>query len=292
MRSFRMLALAGDDDATTRLSKIRSFELILILGLVSETWSLAISRIAARGWAPGATALPVLVTIVAMLGLRHRRRRAALLGLMVIQLYRVIASFPMTANHVFLQLFLLIMVVSCDFEKEEEQDLFLQSARWLFVIVFFYAGVQKLVHGYYFQGEFFAYHLGRESFALGLQPFMSPGELERFTVEFTGRVGDGPYRFDSLAMVALSNAAYVAEIAIPLLWLTRRTRFLGVLAAVGFLVVTEFMAREFHFGLLFANGLLLFLPSDFNRKLVLPFAVVYAWMMLIGVRAVPDVTFY
>ena len=288
----RVLALAGDDDTATRLSKIRSFELILILGLVSEPWSLLISRIASRGWTLESTLLPVLVSVVALTGLQHGRRRAALLGLLAIQLYRTIASFPLTANHVFLQLFLLIMIVSCDFGEEEEQGLFLRSARWLFIIVFIYSGVQKLVHGYYFQGEFFAYHLGRESFALGLAPFMSPEELQRFTVEFTGRVGDGPYRFESLAMVALSNLAYVAEIAIPPLWLMRRTRYFGVLAAAGFLAITGLMAREFHFGLLFANGLLLFLPSDFNRKLLLPFAAVYVWMMLVSVRVVPEVTFY
>jgi len=227
-----------------------------------------------------------------LVGLKQAWRRTALLGLVVIQLYRVIESFPMTANHAFLQLFLLIMIVSCDFEEVEEQTLFLGSTRWLFIIVFFYAGVQKLVHGYYFQGEFFAYHLGRDSFALGLAPFMSSEELQRFTVELTGRVGDGPYRFESLAMRALSNAAYLAEIVIPGLWLMRRTRFIGVLAAAGFLVITEFMAREFHFGLLFENGLLLFLPSNLNRKLLVPFALVYLWMMLISVNAVPEVTFY
>ncbi len=292
MGSFRVLALAGDDDAATRLSKIRSFELILILGLASEPWSLAISRIAAGGWSLRVTALPILITVVALLGLPHRRRRTALLGLLVIQLYRVIATFPLTANHVFLQLFLLIMIVSCNFGEEEEQSLFLQSARWLFVIVFFYSGVQKLVHGYYFQGEFFAYHLGRESFALGLQLFMSPEELQRFAVVLTGGIGDGPYRFESIAMVAISNAAYVSEMTISALWLMRPTRMLGVLAATGFLLVTEFMAREFHFGLIFANGILLFVPSDFNRRLLIPFAVVYVWMVLISVNVAPGVTFY
>ena len=292
MGSLRLLAMAGDDDAATRLSKIRTFELILILGLVSEPWSLAITHFATYGWNLKIMLLPAVVTVVAMLGVRHGQRRAALFGLMVIQLFRTFASFPMTANHVFLQLFLLIMIVSCDFEKEEEQSLFLGSARWLFIIVFFYSGVQKLVHGYYFQGEFFAYHLARESFAFGLAPFMSSEELQRFTVEFTGAVGDGPYRFESLPIRVLSNAAYLVEIAIPAFLFMRRTRSLAVLATAVFLLVTELMAREFHFGLIFANGLLLFPPSDFNRKLLVPFAVVYVWMMLVSVNVVPEVTFY
>ena len=41
-----------------------------------------------------------------------------------------------------------------DLESQEEQKLALQAVRWLAAITFFLAGVQKLIYGTYFHGDY------------------------------------------------------------------------------------------------------------------------------------------
>lgn len=289
----RLLARTGEDEPATRLAKLRAFETLLILGLASEAWRLYGPALAEGGGArAGAWLPPLLATLLALAALPWRWRRRGLGALLGLQLAWVATSFPETANHAYLQLFLLALLVLLDSGVAEEQQLALQSVRWIFLVVFFYAGLQKLVHGFYFHGEYFAFYLGERSFASLLRPFVSDAELQRFGAGLARRAGDGPYRFESLPLIALSNAAWLAELGIPFLLVSRRWRRLGVAVAALFLVFTEALARELHFGALFLNGLLLFLPSDANRRWVAPFAALYAWMILTSVRALPEVTFY
>lgn len=84
-------------------------------------------------------------------------RRGATVVVMVVLLVRYAVEFPSIANHSFLELLLLSLYLWIDSSKTEEKDLFLQTCRWLTVIIFFYSGVQKLWYGEYFDGRFLAY---------------------------------------------------------------------------------------------------------------------------------------
>lgn len=289
----RLLARTGTDEPQARLSKRRSFELLLILGILSEAWRQHARALFAPGGAALADWLPLLLaTALALAALKLRWRRASLAALLLLQLFAIAASFPQTANHVYLQLFLLALLVLLDASVAEEQQLALGALRWIFLVVLFCAGLQKLVHGYYFRGEYFAYYLNERSFASLLGPFLSDEELQRFGSGLARSDGSGPYRFESAPMIAISNLGYLSELGIPVLLFARRSRRFGVAAGIAFLIFTEALARELHFGALFASGLLLFLPGDANRRALPLFAALYAWMLLTSLRALPEVGFY
>lgn len=282
-----VLAWTGSDDPATRRAKIRAFETVFLIGLASE----AIHGALRFSNAPDGWLRPLLVVAFALVAQWERVRRVALCALLATSLAQIAGSFPLTANHVFLQLYILALFVVCDIERPEEQALFLDSARWLFWLVFFFAGVQKLVHGYYDHGEYFASNLSRESFASVWALITPTAEFERLSA-LTYTAGSGPFRFDSPLALALSNAAWATEIAIPVLLLFDRTRPLAVWGAVGFIIFTEWMARELHFGALFVAGILLYAPTPAIRRALPLFALFYAVLFAARIGWLPGITFY
>jgi hypothetical protein len=233
-----------------------------------------------------------LTTIVGAAALPQRWRRAGLGALFALQLVAVVAAFPQTANHTYLQLELLELLLWLDARVEAEQELALRALRWIFAVVFFWAGVQKLVHGYYDRGEYFAFYLNERSFATLLGPLISSAELARLGPDLARTAGSGPYHFESARMLLLSNLGYLAELGIPVLLLHSRWRRVGVVAGVLFLAFTEALARELHFGALYLSGLLLFWPSDANRRILPLYFALYAWMALTSLGLLPEVSFF
>ena len=105
-------------------------------------------------------------------------------------------------------------------------------------------------------------------------------------------LGDGPYIVTSLPFRIVSNSVYVSEISIALLLFVRRTRRFGVIAAIVFLIGTEVIAREFFFVAMFANMILLFFPSDLNRKLIPVFLCLLVDMALVVFGVLPEMDFH
>ncbi len=89
----------------------------------------------------------------------------------------------------------------------------------------------------------------------------------------------------------MSNAIYVIEIALVPLLVLRRTRAFAVCAAILFLVAIETAAREWFFGLISLNMLLLFCERDYNRRLVGVFAAALAGLLLMRWGVFPEVMF-
>jgi hypothetical protein len=288
-----LVARAGSDPPPLRDSKRQSFETLLIAGLVSESWRTHAQLFFAGNASPLADAAPLaLTTLAGLAAVPARTRRVGLGALFALQLAAVVASFPQTANHAYLQCELLALLLFLDPRVDAEQELAQGALRWIFLAVFVWAGLQKLVHGYYFRGEYFAFYLDVRSFDSLLRHFISDAELARFGPSLARTAGSGPYRFESLPMIALSNLGYVAELGIPVLLLAPRWRRVAVCLGVVFLCFTEALARELHFGALYLSGLLLFWPGDANRRLFPLYAALYAWMLLTSLRVFPEVLFF
>lgn len=284
----RALSRLGDENDSTRSSMIRAFEIILLMQLAGEHW-----RIPLQSWQradPLMIALASGASLFALVGLLGRRREA-FLGLVVIQLGVVWAQFPRTGNHKFLELFLLVFLCLADSKREEGRALLLGSLRWIVLLVFFFAGIQKAVHGYYFRGDLLAFYFGLENFRLVLEPLLPQEEVLRLSA-LTRQVGGGPFGSSNLQLVLISNLAWVGESVLALLLLFRRTRVAAIVAAVGLVVMIELAAHELYFGALYMSGLLLFLPVDLNRRLIPAFAALYAWLVLMGLSVLPRIEFY
>jgi len=285
----RALAYLDGDDAATELSKVRSFQRILMLIVCVEFFAKAAhdsNDLQLNYW----IGLP-LITVLGVATLSARWRRAAFAGLAIAQSVRIWNGFPSTGNHSYLELLLCSLSAFLDIDRREERTLFLRSVRWMTCVVFFYAGLQKLVHGYYFRGEVLAYSIGLETFRPVLQLLLGPDDLVRLS-HYQLKVGEGPFVVSTPYILVLSNATYMIEMGLVPLLVSRWTRTVAVIGAIVFLLAIETMAHEFFFGLLFINMLLMFLDRDVNRRLVGLFAVALGCMLLARLKVIPEVVFY
>ena len=285
----RILQYLDGDDPATQLSKVRAFERILVLIICVEYWSRATPRVNDLGLDRWVTL--ALISAVGAVALTDRWGRAGLLALAIAQTVRLWNNFPGDGNHAYLELLLCILCASLNVRDGEERQLFLRAVRWMTCVVFFFAGVQKVVHGYYFNGELLAYSMGIEAFRPVLHVLLPSADFARLS-GYHLQAGDGPYLVSSAYFVVLSNATYVIEIALAVLFIPRRTRQPAVVAAIVFLAGIEAAARELFFGLIYVNMLLLFLERDVNRRLLGVFGAVLGCMLLVRLKVLPEVIFY
>jgi len=287
--SDRALAFLDGDDPGTQLSKVRAFEWIFVLIVCTEYWvraTLKPNDLGLNDW----VTLP-LISALGVAALLARWGRLAFVGLAIVQAVRLWNDFPVAGNHSYLELLLCILCASLNVSDQEERKLFLRAVRWMSCVVFFYAGVQKVFHGYYFRGQLLLYSIGIEAFRPLLQLVLPHDDFVRLR-QYRFQAGDGPFLVSSSLVVVLSNATYIVEIGLAALLLLRRTRQLAVIGAIVFLVCIEAAAREFFFGLIYINMLLLFLERDVNRRLVGVFGAVLGCMLLVQLKVLPELIFY
>jgi len=209
----------------------------------------------------------------------------------------VVVGLPMTANHVFLELVVLSLLAFLDERRTGEGTLLLQGLRWVTVVLFFYSGLQKLLYGYWSDGQFLAYVAATEErFGLVLGPLMPAAELERLRSYnaalaepgvWSVPIGAGPYRVDSLTFVLLSNFVWIFEMVCAAALLVPRLRTAATVAAVAFVVAIELGARELTFGALMTTLLLTFAPPGWVRRGAIAFALFYLYLVAHDLGWVP-----
>ena len=288
-RSASALAALGGGDAHVRFAQIVAFERIVFLVIGVEYWCRGLAR-----WNDLSTAYVASLgaaTLLCLVGLVTPWRRVAFGALAAIHASVVWNEFPATGNHASLEVMLCLLGAFLDPRVEAERVLYVAAGRWLAVVILFYSGLQKLVHGYYFHAEYFAFSLWIESFRTVFQWLLPADELRRLTA-FAGNPGDGPYAVRSPLVVAIANLTWIAEMTLPAALLWRRTRAVAVAAAVALIVGIELAAREAFFGLLYVNLILLFLDRPWHPKVVAPVAALLAVLLAIRLGWLPPVVFY
>jgi hypothetical protein len=157
------------------------------------------------------------------------------------------------------------------------------------------SGVQKLLHGAYFHGQYLSYMVGStERFRWFFAPMLPAGEVARLQslsaavqqIQFeAGRPIaplPGPFRVDSLWLVAVSNAVWLGEVALAFGLLWRRVRPLALAGSVLLMAGILASSWEFFFDTLFINLILLFARSALNLKLLPLSLVSYGYYALVG----------
>ncbi len=260
----RLLALVGVDGPDTARVKVAAFRRLLLLIVAVELCDRA-----SRWQAEASFPVHVLLAGVALAGAALAWRPVSALGLVLVSLAAVadfVWQFPESANHQYLQLVCIGQLLLLRTDIDEEVQLLVVSLRWVLVIGVFYAGLQKLLYGYYFDGQFLAFAIsGNPRFAAVLQYLMSAGELERIR-GLQILEGAGPFRVDSSLFRIVSNAAYLTELILPPLLLMGRTRRLAIVGMLAYFVCIEVAAREVFFGGIVAALALLFAPGDALRR--------------------------
>ncbi len=277
------------DEPGARLPKIQGFAIVLALLIATESWCRALAL-----WSQ-LTPLAFITlggaTVFAAVSMVPGARRIGFTGLFANQLVVVWHEFPVAGNHAYLEVVLCALVAFLDENDDEQQVLLLGSVRWIACVVLIASGIQKIVHGHWFDGQQLAYALWIPSFRPVLEPLLPAAEFARL-VALSGNVGDGPYTVGSPLFVALSNSVYLAEIALVPLLLWSVTRTFAVIAALLLLLAIEAGAREVFFGLNFANALVLFLPGDVHRPVIATAAAVATVLLLVRLQILPEAVFY
>lgn len=285
VRSFAR-ALDGESAATER--QLRSFERLFLIALVGEYWS----RILLVGvelpvplWLAGVAALSFALGTE-----RPTLRQTCFGGLAALHIAISAYDFPATANHSFLVIALCLLASVLAPGEPAERTLYARAVRWVVVVVLFFSGAQKLAHGYWIDGAYLAHALSRETYASALGALIPAEELARLQ-SLDGSLGSGPYRPDTMALVLLSNATWVAEMLLAVLLVLPRTRLVALVATCFLFLAIEVAAREIFFGLIFLSGLSVFGPPALSRNLLLPYAIVVALLLLVRLGVLPEVVF-
>lgn len=280
----RFLALAGGDDAALAHAKVDALRRFVLLFAAARSWLwLAFNR----DLDPGSLAAVALSGCAALAWWPRGRTWAPRLALPVL-LLQLVWTLPLTNNHFFLELacVALLALVSADGDGEE---LALDAIRWVTVLVLVHTGVQKVLHGLYFHGEFLAFMAARaDRFADAFRWLVPADELARLArLAAEPRAGAGPFRVDSTPFVVVANLVWIVEIVLGVLLVPRRTRTVAAIAALAFVLAIQLGARELGFALLFANLLLAFLPRAIGGAALTPLALLFAWAVAAAFGALP-----
>jgi hypothetical protein len=296
----RLLRTTGDDAPHVARSKLRSYGRFLGLLVATEAWHALHYPAYRENVALHVAIALVLSTCAALLFWKPAERAAALVAVAAL-FVDLVSVFPENANHQYLGLVTMGLLALPRREggreagpadpEAREARLVLQALRWLIPIGFFWAGVQKAFHGYWFGGEFLAVRIATDpTFANALGVFLSSDELARLTSLVPG-YGVGPYRVDEPLFRLLSNGTWIAELALAPLLLVPRTRLFAATSVVLFLLVVELAARELFFGLTMTALALLYTRGDANRIALPCFAAVLFYLLATSAGWLPGFSF-
>ncbi len=193
------------------------------------------------------------------------------------QLGAIVWLFPAVSNHFFLVFFCLLVLSVVDLERPPEALLGLQACRWLAILVFFWSGLQKALYGTYYHGQLLTWVIAHDvRFATAFGWVAPAGEAARIAA-----LADttGPFGTDWWPLLAVSNFVWIFELAAPWLLLHRRARPAALAAILVFMVLIEAGAREYLFGAVFLNLLLLFTRRSWYRVSLPLTAALYAWLL-------------
>jgi len=260
----RVLAWTGSDEAQVAEAKLRSLRRLVLLTLAFEGW-FVLGYVPYSG-TPGRYGLAAAaLTLCAIAGFGDRWARPAVGLAFAIELAVVASVFPDNANHQFMALLLLALLAlvgSESPERERDARAALQSMRWIAALGLAWAGVMKVVYGYWLGGEFLAYRIAIDpGFAAVFGLLLPADEIARLT-SLANEPGAGPFRSDAAVLLLLSNGTWIAELALPIGLFFSRTRAAAMLCSIGLMLAIEAAAREIFFGGLMLGLLLAYAERD------------------------------
>ena len=280
----RPLDWTADAPGVSSDRHLRAFRILVLAHFAVQSWAWAMEpQDVPTGFPlPAIYSAAVVLSLCCVVALLGRGRLGAAVALPLVA-WEVAWMLPQTANHSFLGLLLLALCTALDPDEPDDEVLLIQSLRWIAVLIFFWAGVQKALHGLYFQAEFLTWMVaqGVDRWGQIFGWIMPDAELERLRAIPRYMTGAGPYRVVSLPFVLVANAVWVGEVALAVGMLFRRVRGVAALAAIALVFTIQLAPREFMFALLYTNLLLLFVPGEWNRRLLPLFLCIYLYMLAV-----------
>ena len=275
------LAWTGEPASEAVQRNLRALRVLVVGHWAVEWLSWAIHPQPPPAQLPVALSAAVGLTLVGLTGLAFtaRGRLAAALAF-PLALFGAVTLFPLLPNHTALASMLLGLLALLDTEGEEG-ELLLTTVRWMTVLIFVWAGVQKVVHGMYFRGEFLAWMIahGPEAWRSFFGLMVPADEIARVASLPRFGLDIGPYRIASLPLVFASNAVWAGEIGLGVAMLWQRLRPLAALAALGLVLLIQAAPHEWMFALLYSELLLLCLPGAVLARAMPVLLVIYVYLL-------------
>lgn len=191
--------------------------------------------------------------------------------ILIIRLLGIASSFPYTINHAFFDAALLLLLALG--EPDGDGGLHpLRVAQVGILTVFFYAGVQKLVHGYYVDGQLFTLRVLYDEGDMGRRlrwmlsmtaklldlPLPSPHARPRPSLLVDVEVLLPAWVRGTLCVV--SNATWIAEMGLPIAALFRSSRTFAIAGLLGLEALILIVSGEISFGITVVGCLASFFP--------------------------------
>lgn len=279
--SIRMLDWTVDPDGVDPAPDLRAARTLLLAHWCVQGWAWWLRPLPIPFTIPPACALALAFLLALALAATFTRwARTACRIALVPTLLACAWTLPGTPNHTLFAALLLALFAWLDTEEGEDAALLLRGLRWMVVIVFFYAGLQKVLHGLYFRGEFLAWMIGQgvDRWAAVFGWMLPAGELERLQSYPRYLVDAGPYRVASPFFLAVSNGVWIGELALAVGLCIRRLRIAAALGSIALVFSIQAAPREFMFALLYSQLLVIFLPAGWQRRLLPVYLAAYAWL--------------
>lgn len=285
----RPLSWTADPPDVPAARHLAALRMLLLAHFVVQGWVLFAHPPAVDVWLPRGVVGLVSAALTGLLAAALAGHgRAAALAATPLAAALVAHTFPLTPNHTFLAFVLVALCALLDPDREDEGALLLQALRWIAVLIFFWAGVQKALHGLYFRGEFLtwmiAHGIDRWAEVFG---WLAPDvEIARVRA-LPHAIGVGPYRLDAPLFLVAANLVWIGEIVLALGMLLRPLREWAALAAIGLVFTIQLAPREFMFAMLYTNLLLLFVRGEWNWRLRWLFLAAYAYLLAAALMGAP-----
>ena len=171
---------------------------------------------------------------------------------------QVVRSWPYTLNHFFLESIILGVLAVSPLRRGAQASRWPTGALWTLVLsVWFFAGVQKVVHGYYLDGEYFALAITSEPEGVGqslrlllegVHKALGTSPSHAFPVS-SSTLALSLNRVERVTCLLAAWVVVAAELGIPLLAALPRTRTLGVKCLLSAQVGIALISREHDFAL-------------------------------------------
>jgi hypothetical protein len=285
----QVLQWVADPPGGSPADRLLAYLRLLLLLLLAET-TLALLR-----WRsdPAASLLAALAGLSALaLGLafvRRTRRAAPFLGVAVTA-FAGVRFFPNVADHLALLAAALLLAALWNPDRAGEPALALGSLRWMAAILVFSLGLQKVLHGTWFHGEFAAFQLAHGEPVAPLLAWVTPaseiarlsgGDVTRLAGELPA-AGDRLFRLEHPLPLVITNLVWFTELVAPAFLLWGRTRAVTAALLVPFLLIAQVGSPDLILSVFLVGSVLLFARGNAVRWTVPACGVAYAY--LIGVR--------
>ena len=258
---------------------------------------------AADFWSPANISTLFVLLVASSCVISRQRYWPGVLVLFAYKLCLLIATFPYTINHHYLETFILLALLLFPAPEPSKRPsdtsagvdgLCCHLIQFTFLLVIFYSGVQKVFHGRYLNGEMFGFYalFERHPLATSQRWIFDVHEAifgSHFDLPYTWHGVPGTIelhipQWAVLWFIASSWLTVMGECLLPILIAFRRTRKFALVGLFVVLAVIAITSQEIAFAFTAFACLLLFLPqiSFWSYPLLFIIELIYGSCILAG----------